>query len=503
MLDRTGAGKALRWDVVAILGAFSLVVGLHLPALERLLRRWLQFDAAYSHGLFVFAASLFLIYRVLRRHRFSLQPSLVGMGLAAVTAVAIALADVINILILQQLGAVFLWWAICLAVLGWPAAARLAVPIGFLYYAIPIWDYLTRPLVNAAVVVNDSLLGLMGIHFHVEGVFIYLLDVGTFEIADGCSGLRYLVVALTLSTLFSALNFSRLREWLMLHAFAIVLALMVNWVRIFIIILAGYETEMQSPLVAQHELFGWVVFALALLPFFYIANRLANRVPATTDSVIVHSARHYSVGKIAGAACAAVIVTVMPALVLGAIQAQGEPRMIEAPEEINGFQRTIGVFDALWNPDMRRTDQVVREVYRHPDDKMPRLDLGIWYYANQGQDHELVQFGNRVIDPGEWRIERQQVNPAEAEGWTILELSHRYLRERRVVAMTYFVAGERVPSGGLTVKATMLRQALSGRRDGALVTLTVRCESEEECAVFSLVLREAVKASAMSAVFRG
>ncbi|MCC5813106.1 MAG: exosortase, partial [Ectothiorhodospiraceae bacterium] len=233
-----------RWDVAVIASALLLVIALHAEPVTRLFNRWLRFDEAYSHGLFVLGVTGFLLYRVLRHSRFPLNPSPSGMVLAVLTALVITTADVINILIVQQVGVVFLWWTIAVAILGWHAGLRLAIPIGFLYYAVPVWDYLTRALVNAAVVVNDFLLGFMGIHFRVDGVYIQLLDVGTFEVADGCSGLRYLVVALTLSTLFSALNFSRVREWLLLHAAAIGLALLVNWVRIFVIILAGYQTDM-------------------------------------------------------------------------------------------------------------------------------------------------------------------------------------------------------------------------------------------------------------------
>ncbi|MCH8506722.1 MAG: exosortase, partial [Ectothiorhodospiraceae bacterium] len=439
-----------------IASAFLLVIALHAEPVTRLFNRWLRFDEAYSHGLFVLGVTVFLLYRVLRRHQFALQPSVLGVGLAALTAFAITLADVINILILQQLGVVFLVWAIAVALLGWRAGLRLAVPIGFLYYAVPIWDYLTRPLVNAAVVINDFLLGFMGIHFRVDGVYIQLLDVGTFEVADGCSGLRYLVVALTLSTLFSALNFSRAREWIYLHAVAITMALLVNWVRIFVIILAGYHTDMQSSLIEEHELFGWVLFAVALLPFFLFANRLANRSPepgghgepATTQER-VKAAR-------AGVVAAVMVVLVAtPNLFLTGATAAGSPSMtFSAPDALGGYERRSQDNDGLWNPVMRGPDVVVRETYAPSSGEGAPLHLGIWHYADQRQDRELVQFSNRVVDGNEWRVEQRIRNPGDLGGWSLLVVNHRYLNQRRVVAMSYNVAGRWVDDD-IAVKANM------------------------------------------------
>ncbi len=469
-----------RWDVVLIAGAFALVLALHFTPIERLFGRWLRFDEAYSHGLFVLGVTLFLLYRVLGRHRFPLAPSVTGLVLAALTALSVALADIVNILILQQLGVVFLWWALVVAGLGWRAGLKLAVPIGFLYYAVPIWDYLTRPLVNAAVVVNDFLLGFMGIHFRVDGVYIQLLDVGTFEVADGCSGLRYLVVALTLTTLFSALNFSRLREWVVLHATAVVMALLVNWVRIFVIILAGYHTDMQSSLIAEHELFGWVLFAVALLPFFYFANRLANRSPeqAWGDAAMPES-RKPSATRTAVILPLAIVLVAAPhlALTLGAAQG-GAAFHLSAPEEIGAYQRQPQTSDGLWNPIMRGPDLVVRETYVPADGAGPPVHLGVWYYGDQRQDRELVQFSNRVVDGNEWRVEQRLRNPGELKGWSVLVVRHRYLNQRRAVAMSYNVAGRWVDDE-IAVKANMLRGAFAGRRDGALVTVNSPCEQPD------------------------
>ncbi len=487
--------KTFRWDLAVIAGALLLLTATFTAPLEVLLGRWLRFDEAYSHGLFVFVASLFLVGRVLWRNHFPPAPSVIGIVLAGLTAVAIALADVVNIQILQQMGAVFLWWAIVVALLGWRAGLRLAIPIGFLYYAVPVWDYLTTPLVQAAVMANDFLLGLRGIHFQVDGVFIHLLDVGTFEIAGGCSGLRYLVIALTLATLFSTLNLSRIRDWIILHSAAIAMALLVNWVRIFVIILMGYETRMETGLIDDHEFFGWILFAIALIPFFYLANRLMTRSPSPTlptGNMWPGGTKPFRL--VLGTLALVVLVTIPPLYLSGSGVAVNKVTL-EPPDRIGDWQHRPEAAFGTWQPQMRNTDTELRATYTLTDKGTARsLHLGVWYYAHQDQGRELVQWGNHLYDRHEWSMREHRRIPVNGGDWGVMILDHRHYGGTYVVAYGYYVANRWV-SRELMVKANMLRAALTRQNDGALLTTSMRCRSEsctEEMATITRDLGVAV-----------
>ena len=504
----TPVRNLLRWDALAIAAGLLLVLLTFTTPLEALLHRWLRFDEAYAHGLFVFGATLFLIFRVLRTQHFILIPNAGGIILAGLTATAIALADVVNIQILQQMGAVFLWWAIVVALLGWLAGLHLALPIGFLYYAVPFWDYLTTPLVQAAVIANDFLLGLRGIHFDVDGVYIHLLDIGTFEIADGCSGLRYLIIALTLATLFSILNLSRVRDWIILHSAAIAMALLVNWVRIFVIILMGYETRMQSSLIHQHELFGWVLFAIALIPFFLLANRLMNRSPEPGLPARGRQTQTSRTTVLKGGVSLLAMVTLVmgPPTYLSAPPRAGDTTGITAPERLADWQRSPEAGFTPWEPQMRRTDAVIRETYRLPNDEQATaFNLGIWYYARQDQGSELVQYGNRLYDHRDWMARDLRRVQLQQGDWAIVILDHRQYRDTRVLAYSYHVA-QRWTSRELMVKANMLRGAFTRDNSGALVVLETNCD-RNDCAVeadqLERVLRTSDAIRSMELGFRG
>jgi EpsI family protein len=100
----------------------------------------------------------------------------------------------------------------------------------------------------------------------VEGDFI-ITSAGTFEIAEGCSGLHFVLAAAALSLAAIEMNsvrgFARGATLVLLGLTAAVIG---NWLRIFVIVLVGYASRMESSLVTEHLTLGWVVFALVVLP---------------------------------------------------------------------------------------------------------------------------------------------------------------------------------------------------------------------------------------------
>src|SRR5690606_23436432 len=76
------------------------------------------------------------------------------------------------------------------------------------------------------------------------------------------------------AALYGEINRDPPRMRLKLVALAAALSMAVNWLRIVIIVIAGYLTDMQHYLVSREHLsFGWVMFALTMAVFFLIVRR--------------------------------------------------------------------------------------------------------------------------------------------------------------------------------------------------------------------------------------
>jgi hypothetical protein len=67
---------------------------------------------------------------------------------------------------------------------------------------------------------------------------------------------------------------------------AATLGLFANWLRIFVLVLIGYESKMQSSLMANHEFFGWALFGVMCLPAIYFAPVVSQALKKRPDNLI-------------------------------------------------------------------------------------------------------------------------------------------------------------------------------------------------------------------------
>jgi exosortase len=257
-------------------GASALTCLFYWPSIAPLLRKWLQFDHSLGHGLTLFLMVCVWLWTC--RGRFdaaATAPSLVGLLLTALTTaawLAVALGD---IALLEQLTLIGLFFSLAVLVAGWKSALVLAPPLAMLLFCIPIFDELNDQLVQLSSLVVGAFFDLTPITYFMAGNTI-ILPSGTIVIAGGCSGLRYLVVGLALANLASSMNALSWRNQIIANLLAIALMLFVNWFRIIVIVGLAYITEMRTPLVENHENFGWVVFAVGLIPLLLYVRKTAQ-----------------------------------------------------------------------------------------------------------------------------------------------------------------------------------------------------------------------------------
>src|SRR4029077_11079903 len=186
-----------------------------------------------------------------------------------------------------------LFWLAAAAAFGWPVARVLVFPVAFFCFALPSWAQLGNPLQEITVLAMRLLLSLTGPSAVISGDVIHIPN-GSFRIEEGCSGLHFMIVGLAGAALHGEPGRDPWRTRLMELGLMAVLAVLANWVRVYTVIEAGYLTNMRSYLVSvSHYWFGWGVFAVALIAFFWLstwfspaampANR-ARSAPATAPA---------------------------------------------------------------------------------------------------------------------------------------------------------------------------------------------------------------------------
>jgi len=239
---------------------------------ESLFTRWIKWDEGLSHGLLVIGAFLLFLYQSLpwqshKQHRLLTLFFVVAIGIGSLCWF---LFRTVNISILEQLVLLPLlatFYAACFGIkAAWHHRVLLMLPI----FAIPLWDQLNDLLLSLSSLVVGEMVRMIEMPALIQGNSIFI-PYGHILIADGCSGLRYFVIALAMGYIIAYFNHYGERRLAITLIIAALIGLVANWIRIFILILVGYQTQMQSGLMKDHEYFGWILFALLCIPAIYFA----------------------------------------------------------------------------------------------------------------------------------------------------------------------------------------------------------------------------------------
>jgi EpsI family protein len=227
--------------------------------------------------------------------------------------------------------------------------------------------------------------------------YIIHIPAGWFEVAGGCSGLHFFIVAVAIATLDGQLNRVSLRTRLLLVALAGSLAVLTNWLRVFIVIVAGHVSDMQHYLVTvDHYYFGWVLFAFALIGYVYLAGRLSRASNEAT--VPLSSARPASSTGVLPQA-SIVLPLVAMALALGPTWLWARSMQHEVHEPLAAPALTGWSGPELlisdWQPVFANADEEFKAAYRQE----PSADVAVYRaaYHAQRQGKELRGYDNTII----------------------------------------------------------------------------------------------------------
>lgn len=439
----------------------------------------------YNHGFLVLAGTLFLLY--LRREslaKLSINASPLSLLLLAGASVVLLLSQAADIrvfrLLLVPLLVVFWGWSI------WGKGFLKAAggPIMLLIFAVPVWDDLSPLLQHITVFFNNIFLQLAGIQATIKEFYI-MLEVGTFLVEDGCSGVRYLMVALFLASFYGQLHYRSYMATVQLVLISALLSMLANWVRVFGIIAAGHYTNMETSLVEDHELFGWVVFVIfTLVPLFYISARLDKPSEDTADTPAVARPPARARSSIAWPVFASLLI-VWPSLVPLAVHAKTErmaaewnPTLPDSVPEWRGPLRHANI----WQPDYQKPDIDLGGVY--VSDDLQQVQLQITGYRLQTQDKELIYFRNRLFDSDDWTLVSQTGQTLDIDSYPGLNRVNETIIKRQaggeqIIIWSWYDIGDTLTDSRIKAKITGAFKKITGDSRGALWALAGRCKGKE------------------------
>jgi exosortase len=267
------------WQLVVLSAA---LLWLYAPVLYRLIAQWVH-DPNYSHGFFVPAFSLYVIWQDRDRLRkLPRRPSWSGLLILAIAVVVLTAGTLGAELFLSRTSFLIAIAGLVVLFFGWSYLRAILFPWLFLLLMIPIpniiFNQITFPLQLLASKAAAFVLPLLGVPVLREGNVIQL-PVMTLEVAEACSGIRSLMSLATLSIIYGYLLETRISTRVILAIAAIPIAVIANGLRI---IGTGLLVQYWDPEKAEgffHAFSGWLIFVVSLLLLFLLHKGLQKLQP--------------------------------------------------------------------------------------------------------------------------------------------------------------------------------------------------------------------------------
>lgn len=430
------------------------------PALQSLHTRWIDLGDSYVLGYPLMVVAVWWGYMHRERLRqIPLTPSWSGMVLFALAVLVTLAGRLVQLQIVQQLMVpASLWFAVA-TVFGWGIARAAVLPIALQYFGMPVWDFLIDVLRTLTVVVTQTLLGWVHVPALIENNHIQL-QAGVVTVADSCSGLNLLLAALLTGILQAEVALRSARRRLLLIGIAAVFGLLVNWIRVFSLVMIAHLSDMQNPLVYSHASFGWWVYTAGLIPFFIIAKRLERGEPREPISMPAWRGMYPSRGVVLALALLVLVAS-------GQFGAAG--LMHRAGSAHAGFAAPVHAESIVptFRPEYAGYD--VEQAWQLVDSGAS-YELLAFTYLYQEKEKKLIYYRNVIADADNLHSVARLVTGHDVS----VNFAIVGGREWHLVWWYYWIDGS-VTASPMRAKLLQLKAMLFGDPSAALITLSRSC----------------------------
>ena len=251
---------------------FLWVVAWYWPTATEVAGIWWRSDT-FAHGLIVLPAFAWLTWRA-RDRIGDLQPQPVAWMAVPILAAGLLwlLGSLVSVAAAQHFALFVMLVSAFVGVLGWKLSRILLFPLAFLFFGVPIGEFLLPTLMHYTAEFTVWALRLSGVPVYQEGLF-FIVPNGSWSVVEACSGIRYLIASLVVGALYAYLNYRSLKRRLLFMLVALAMPIVANWVRAYIIVMLGYLSDNRIAAGVDHLLYGWVFFGMVIFLMFWVGGR--------------------------------------------------------------------------------------------------------------------------------------------------------------------------------------------------------------------------------------
>ena len=461
------------WRLAPVLAASVAVLGvllLYWPTADSIVAIWTRSET-FTHGFVVVPICLWLVWR--RRESIAAIPARPWWpGLAFVFAAGAlwfvtAVADVLGV---KQFALAFMLQAAIVTVVGARIARAAFFPLAFLLFAVPFGEIFVPTLIDWTADFTVAALRRSGVPVYRESN-LFIIPSGAWSVVEACSGIRYIIASVMIGTIYAAISYRSARRRAMFIAAAILVPIVANWLRAYMIVMIGHLSNNKLAVGVDHIIYGWVFFGLVMLLLFWIGSfwqqdalaapgaspqRANAPAPAATTRVLFAAAV---------AAIAAAGVWVPLEAKVDRPTDPGKPAL-PAIASTSGWDAAPGAL-IDWKPRYRGYAAELRQAFSKEG-----REVGVYiaYYRQQAKGSELITSGNQLVAPEDWKW-KQIGSGIDSIEWTgrseSVERAELSGQTKALQAYRLYWVGGRITSNQYAAKALQAWSKLSGRGDDA------------------------------------
>jgi len=451
------------------LGWLALLL-LYFPDVRTIVHTWWTVGT-YAHGLVVYPVSAWLVWRL--RDTLAAQsprPFVPAVLLLGVFSLIWLVGDLSNTQTLREFAFVASVPVLAWAVLGNDITRILLFPMAMTFFAWPVGEFFVPTMIDYTADFTVSALRLSGVPVYREGNF-FVIPTGNWSVVEGCSGIRYLIASVYGGAIFAYLNFRNWKRRLPFMVAAVIVPIIANWLRAYIIVMLGHLSNNRIAAGVDHIIYGWIFFGIVIMGLFWIGSRFADVSDQERHAERLSLVPNVPRSAFAMAAVLAVALSALgPAVALvsaGAAPVHGGSVDWQPPSPPPGWT-TQATALTEWAP--RVETPVLSHTASFVKADRP-VGMAIAYYRNQEANGKMLTYGSTALgDVGMkgWRTVERAVVDVDQGGKSLRVIERQVLSNgQNLVTWQWFWAGRRNTVGFWEGKVAEAKAKLSGVGDDA------------------------------------
>ena len=453
----------------------------------------------YSHGYIIPFVAAFIALKRLDPPRI-LQSNTMGKAALSLLLLGLLLGFVGNVASVADInsyGMLFFVAGLALLLLGSDRGKNLWPAWLYLAFMLPLPNFLYWPL-SIKLQFLSSQIGVALIKFLGVPVFLEgnIIDLGSYQlqVAEACSGLRYLFPLMSFGFLIATLYRGPAWQKCFLFLATIPITIIMNSARIAVI---GFLVDRYG--IAQAEGFthvfeGWVVFAICIALLFLTAVLLqrltANPLPLSHVLDLqfdVLSARARTIGNLGpqrwliATTVFLVVGAISSSLILSKSSVYPERKSFEEfPDDIAGWKSER----AFLNWDVQRilgADDYLMSDFTQTSTRPETVNLLISYYRSQTEGSG-IHSPEVCIPAGGWEVSRWEKAsvPLKVASMSGLKVNRAIIQKGKESQLVYYwfeQRGQHMTNDYFVKFLTIWDSVFRGRSDGALMRVVTKIEA--------------------------